>query len=378
MDRELDVCIRGNGITGCALALALAQKGFRVGLVEHAVVEQAAEDVRAYSINAHAKQWLSSLQAWPEATDASPIHQMLVWGDDGGCIRFDAPDSGPISWMVDVPALEHLLRHRVAATPTIQRLIAPVTARLMVVCEGRDSVTRKELGLVFDRHLYEQHAVAFRIRHEHEHRQCARQWFSGTSGQATILALLPLSDPHDSAVVWSLPVELAQARRQASASELMAELNQATHGALGATELMSRCASWPLQWAHAQHWTGQTDAAHAYALVGDAAHNVHPLAGLGLNLGLEDAQALARLLGDRSGSNTGFDTGLTRTLREYERERKLAVQAVGAACDGFQWFFAHPAPWARWLRNNGLSCFDRLDFLKRWTMARATHLEMNL
>jgi 2-polyprenyl-6-methoxyphenol hydroxylase-like FAD-dependent oxidoreductase len=378
MDRELDVCIKGDGITGCTLALALAEQGKRVGLVGHAAVGHATGDVRAYSINAHARQWLQSLQAWPAETHAAPVHQMSVWGDDGGCVRFDRLHSEPISWIVDVPALEDLLRTRVAATPTIQRLIAPAPARLTVVCEGRDSATRKELGLVFERHLYEQHALAFRIRHEHEHRQCARQWFSGTGSQASILALLPLSDPHESAVVWSLPASLAQARGQASATELMSELTRATHGALGAPELISRCATWPLQRAHALHWTGQTDPDHAYALVGDAAHNVHPLGGLGLNLGLEDAHALARLLGDHAGPDQDIGTDLTRTLREYERERKLAVQAVGAACDSLQWLFAHPSPVARWMRNTGLSCFDRLDFLKQWTMARATHLEMTL
>jgi 2-polyprenyl-6-methoxyphenol hydroxylase-like FAD-dependent oxidoreductase len=154
----------------------------------------------------------------------------------------------------------------------------------------------------------------------------------------------------------------------------MAELNLATHGALGTLEWISPRATWPLQWAKALRWTGQTHDNHFYALVGDAAHTVHPLAGLGLNLGLEDAQALARGLNGRAGQ--GFGAGLTRALRAYERERQLAVQMVGTACDGLQWLFAHPSPLARWARNQGLSCFDRLDVLKQWTMARATHLEM--
>jgi ubiquinone biosynthesis UbiH/UbiF/VisC/COQ6 family hydroxylase len=375
MDRELDVCIRGDGITGCALALALAQQGKRVGLVGHAK-GQITGDVRAYSINRHARLWLQSLQAWPQADHAAPVRQMAVWGDGGASVRFDSPASEPISHIVDVPALESSLRSRVANTATIQALTAPASARLTVVCEGRDSATRQELGLVFERRLYEQHALAFRIRHEHEHRFCARQWFKGTGGQASILALLPLSDPHVSAVVWSLPAALAQARSQASAIELMAELAQASEGALGSLEKISHCATWPLQWAKARHWSGQTDAGLVFALVGDAAHNVHPLAGLGLNLALEDAQALARLLGACSANDWAEGLGLTRTLRDYERQRKLTVQAVGAACDGLQWLFAHPSPVARWMRNAGLSCFDRLDFLKQWTMARATHLEM--
>lgn len=372
MDQALDVCILGDGITGCALALALAQQGKRVGLVGRKVVRSDGLDVRAYSINAHAQRWLQSLQAWPDAPHAGLVRQMSVWGDGGGCIRFDSPSSQPISWIVDVPALEELLRSQASGHPLIQALDTAAHAPLSVVCEGRDSATRQALGLTFERHLYEQHALAFRIRHEHDHGQCARQWFSGTGSQASILALLPLSDPHASAVVWSLPAAVAQARSQISETDLMSALAQASNSTLGALELISHRATWPLQWAHARHWTGQTDAKQAFALVGDAAHNIHPLAGLGLNLGLEDAQALARVLKDTPSQHQGL--GLK--LRVYERERKLALQAVGTACDGLQWLFAHPSPLARWARNAGLSCIDRLDFLKQWTMARATHLEM--
>ena len=120
MGFDLDVCIRGDGITGCALALALSALGLRVGVVGSPPATAGHDDVRAYSLNASARQLLEGLNAWPDDAQASPVHHMSVWGDEGGHIAFDGSAAQPLSWIVDVPALEQLLRLRVSSENTIK------------------------------------------------------------------------------------------------------------------------------------------------------------------------------------------------------------------------------------------------------------------
>ncbi len=375
MTFEFDVCIRGDGITGCALALALGRQGLRVALESPPGEPQGDADVRAYSLNASARQLLEGLSAWPEAA-ASPVQSMAVWGDDGGQIGFEGLHNQPLSWIVDVPPLLALLRQRVAEQAGITRFDIAPAAELTAVCEGKASRSRDAWGLGFDRQPYDQHALAFRVRHERPHGQCARQWFVNSGSQATILALLPLGDPHCSAVVWSLPPRLADALRAQDASQVEPVLLQHTAGELGPLNLISARAVWPLQSARARHWSGTAPDGSAFVLVGDAAHTIHPLAGLGLNLGLDDVSGLAGVLGQRQRQGRLSGVADPRLLREYERQRKLALAVVNAACDGLQTLYAHPSPLARWLRNSGLSCVNRLDFFKRWTMAQATHLDI--
>lgn len=376
MDHEIDVCIRGDGITGCALALSLARQQLRIGLVSHRPADaMIPPDVRAYSLNATAQKLLDGLGAWPDAAHVAAVQRMSVWGDDRGHIEFQAPPQQALSWIVDVPALEQRLRERVHDEALIRPMTQPRAAELTVVCEGKSSDTRREWGLTFDRHPYGQHALAFRVRHQHPHQFCARQWFGGHGDGAWILALLPLSDPHHSAVVWSLPPGLAQQRHELDDRTLCATLANSCDHVLGAFESMGPRAVWPLQTAQAHHWSGLSPDGDAFALVGDAAHNIHPLAGLGLNLGLEDVAALTRTLArrERDGRRTGV--GDARLLRQYERERKWGVSTVNGVCDGLQWVFSHPSPVIRWARNAGLSGVNRIGVLKQWAMAQATHLE---
>ncbi|MEY2621073.1 MAG: hypothetical protein RIT26_893 [Pseudomonadota bacterium] len=375
MGKPLDIVIRGKGITGCALALALAPLGLRMGWVAGPARTPHTEDVRAYSLNASARQLLEGLGAWPDATHTGAVRQIAVWGDGGGEIRFEAPSGQPLSWMVEVHALEALLLERARALPHLTWLSEPVEAELTAICEGRASETRRAWGVPFERHPYPQQALAFRVRHDLPHQACARQWFSGAGDQAAILALLPLADAHHSAVVWSLPTGQALTLQAGTAAALQEALGQATGHALGGLQLCSERALWPLQSAQARHWCGEWAEGQRFVLVGDAAHNIHPLAGLGLNLGLDDVSALAEVLAQRKPIGRQSGVGAWALLRQYERRRKLAVGSVNAVCDGLQLLFAHPSGLTRWARNTGLSCVDHLGFLKQWVMARATHLE---
>jgi 2-polyprenyl-6-methoxyphenol hydroxylase-like FAD-dependent oxidoreductase len=171
-----DICIRGAGIVGRTLALLLARERLNVALVD-SPQPNATPDVRAYSLNGAAKALLQDLRCWPEAPAVTPVHQMQVWGDDGGQLNFGALDQGvgELNWMVDVPVLQALLGQAVQFQPQIQVVQAPVAAPLTVVCEGRASQTRAELGVGFDITHYEQHALATRLMCERAHEGIARQ-----------------------------------------------------------------------------------------------------------------------------------------------------------------------------------------------------------
>ncbi len=331
MTQPLDICVRGGGIVGRTLALLLARAHLRVGLVQHAAPapsEAPTPDVRAYALNAKSKALLESLRCWPDAQHATEVLAMQVKGDDGGELNFNAADLQVpgLTWIVDVPVLEAQLGDAVRFQPLITVLEAPQPATLTVICEGKASRTRAEFGIDFQVTPYPQTAIAARVHCESAHGQMARQWFT----QGEILAFLPLDGPQGKtvALVWSVP-----------------------HAQMAQTE----------------QWIGVHDG-KAWALAGDAAHNVHPLAGQGLNLGLADVAALAQTLHEREYWRRVDDEKL---LRRYERSRKADVWVMGAAMDGLQQLFSQTAsPWQS-LRNWGMNGFERSGPFKQWVARQA-------
>ena len=245
----------------------------------------------------------------------------------------------------------------------------PHAATLTVVCEGRASTTRAEFGVHFDVTPYAQHAIATRVRCEHPHGQVARQWLSPQG----ILAFLPLEGAQGNsvAVVWSVPEDRVSGLMALSADAFAQELQTASQQTLGNVQLIAERATWPLQLAKADRWCGATsagNAARSWVLAGDAAHNVHPLAGQGLNLGLADVAALAEVLRTRDYWRSVADL---RLLRRYERQQKAALAAMGLATDGLQQLFArHEAPWQA-LRNWGMKGFERSSLLKDFVARQA-------
>jgi ubiquinone biosynthesis UbiH/UbiF/VisC/COQ6 family hydroxylase len=327
-------------------------------------------DVRAYALNAASHQLLDSLRSWPDPAHATAITQMQVFGDQGGAVHFDAATQGvdALAWIVDVPALEARLAEAVRYQPQVEVVSEPVPATLTVVCEGRASRTRSEFGVAFEVTAYEQHAIATRLTCEHPHGQIARQWFLPDG----ILAFLPLEGAQGNsvAVVWSVSKDQVPQLLALAPQEFAQRLEAASQGALGALQLQGERAAWPLQQAQANRWCGALPAQgvqpRSWVLAGDAAHNVHPLAGQGLNMGLADAQTLARVLHGRDYWRSVADL---RLLRSYERERKAAMLPMGLATDGLQQLFARAeGPWQA-LRNWGMKGFERSGPLKEW-MAR--------
>ncbi len=364
MTQRFDVCIRGDGIVARSLALLLARERLRVALYHPPERTPGHADVRAYALNLASRELLEQLRVWPDQPQATPVTGMQVWGDDGGRIDFH-PQNGAaeMAWLVEVPALEEQLAQALRFAPEVQRLdsLEGVQAALTVVCEGRDSRSRQDFGVQWTVKPYAQKALAARLICSQRHGGLARQWFQ----QGDILALLPLGGAEGSelALVWSVGSARAAELEALPAQEFVQALQAAAGPEVGRLSLSSQVMGWPLTLSRAERWVGP-----GWALAGDAAHTVHPLAGQGLNLGLADVKTLARVLHERE-----YWRGLgdEKLLRRYERSRQADVLAMGLVTDGLQGLFSHSD--ARWqaLRNWGMNALGRNRFITTWLTRQA-------
>lgn len=375
---NLDVCIRGNGAVGLSLALALARQGLQVGVIglvgQAPATAPAVPDVRAYALNAASRRLLTELRVWDAlpADAVTAVDEMRIAGDaPGGQLQFSAWQQGveALAWIVDAAALEATLLTAARFAPHLTMLAegdasahSADNAALTVLAEGKASVSRAALGVKFERHAYGHTALAARLVADQPHGNVARQWFRAPD----VLALLPFDRPEPTrsfGLVWSLPAERAAELQAASPAELEAALAEATGGAAGTLRVASPVAAWPLAIAQADRLCGP-----GWLLVGDAAHQVHPLAGQGLNLGLADVASLARVIAAREPWRTLGDQIL---LRRHVRERAGATRAMGWVTDGLLHLFANPQPLARELRNRGMGLLNQLAPIKRFLTQRA-------
>lgn len=378
--RRFDVTIRGGGVVGQTLALLLARERLRVALVSAAPAAGGA-DVRAYALNAASRALLQSVRGWPESatattTDAAPaitpVTSMQVWGDSGGAVQFTSAALGTdaLTWIVDVPALERRLADAVGFQSGIECFTEAPPAALTVVCEGKRSRTRDELGLEFDVRPYPHKALAARLHCEQAHGGVARQWFH----DGEIMALLPLGGAQGNSValVWSLPTQQADVWLAAPAQDLADAVQTRCAGVLGAMQLEGPAQAWPLELSRARRWIARLrpeQGGGGVALAGDAAHAMHPLAGQGLNVGLADVAELARVLQARE---YWRELGDLKLLRRYERARQADVAAMGWVTDGLFGLFAHADSRIQALRNWGMKGFERSGALKHWMARQAS------
>jgi len=299
---------------------------------------------------------------------------MRVFGDDGrSSLEFDAYRAGvpELAWIVEDAALQdalwQALEVEIYAPAECEELHDSIltlrggkrlSASLIVGADGANSFVRRAAGIAMTEKSYEQAAVVANFNCEKPHRGVAHQWFQG----GPVLALLPLPGAQVS-MVWSLPAERAASVVALSADALCREVEAASRGALGALSLSTPPKRYALRRLRAQRLVQAR-----VALVGDAAHVIHPLAGQGLNLGLQDAQALAATLAARE---PGRDPGDLRLLRRYERARAEPILAMNTVVDGlFRLFGAEGERWSR-LRNAGLNLTDRFPVLKNLLIRQA-------
>jgi 2-polyprenylphenol 6-hydroxylase len=379
-----DVVIVGAGLVGLALAVELARAGLSVAVVDRGSVAAAQPtptdtwDARVYAISPGSAGFLHRQGVWQAlpAERVAPVDAMEIFGDADGELHFDAYELGEraLAWIVENRELNAALVAAVRTQPRID-VLAPcvpaaivwraaaaelqltdgrtLTARLVVGADGARSWARGEAGLRHEPRPYGQTAVVANFAVEHAHRGRALQWFLGADG---VLAWLPLPGRRMS-MVWSAPEPLATELLALEHAALAQRVAAAGGGALGKLELITPPAAFALAFLKLPMVV-----AHRFALVGDAAHGVHPLAGQGVNLGFGDAATLAAVLAGRGAIG---DPGAPILLERYARQRAAPVLAMQTVTDGLARLFDLPAPWIRSLRNRGMSAVDAVGPLKR-------------
>jgi 2-octaprenyl-6-methoxyphenol hydroxylase len=398
---EYDVCIVGAGPVGGALACRLAGAGLSVAIIDRAALppmEHPDFDGRAYAIAAGSRRLLQDAGLWDALPlPPGPIEQIRV--SDGRVGRAASPlflhfditglgphdgESGAMGWMVEARSFRVAVNARLHALPNVD-VFAPAEAtvtrfaeaasitlstgaqffaKLVVAAEGRDSPLRREAGLTVQRWPYHQTGIVSAIQHERPHDRVALEHFL----PAGPFAQLPMAQGEHgenlSAIVWT--------EKSADAPRYMA-LDDAAFGAEIARRLGSH-----LGWVKpaGRRWSYPLSAMYVHrivaprlAVIGDAAHGIHPIAGQGLNLGLRDAIALADLLipAHRAGEDLGNDSLLAR----YQRARRLDVVTMLAATDGLDRLFSTNNPAIRLARGLGIAAVHRLPRLKQAFMRQA-------
>ncbi len=379
---DYDICVSGSGAVARVLALLLSGQGWRVAWACQTDPEgQRPDDVRTYALNGRSVSLLTQLRIWSQLQRfASPVHEMHVQGDDGGVLSFSAWQQrvSELAWIADAAQLERLLGEALRFSPHVTMVPpmtasgAPVSAALLAVCEGKASVTRETLGVSFSRQNYGHQALAARLKASRPHAHVARQWFRSPD----VLALLPFNapDPEGSyGLVWSMPDQQADTLRALSPPAFeqalmhaLADSDPLAPTRVGELSLASTVVAWPLALAQAERWSGP-----GWVLLGDAAHQVHPLAGQGLNLGLADAEVLANILAEARRTEPWRSPGDERLLRRYARERWLPTQAMAGVTDGLLKLFARDQGPLRELRNRGMGLLDQMTPVKRWLAGHA-------
>ena len=384
--QEILVC--GSGIAGLAMALGLARNGFSVSLLgppaAGPVLGPDDYHPRVYAISAASRRFLEALGVWQrmDARRVTPVETMEVHGDTGGQVTLHAwqATQGTLAWIIESGEMERVLQQaiQVYGLPWLQEKFTHLEGRcaftdsgrrlafdLLVGADGARSPVRRSAGIFHESKPYGDTGVVVHLNAELSHQNTAVQWFTGDS----ILALLPMpdtADGHQVSMVWSLPersaAELMAMEPQARAAFLETRLAAATVGRLGRLTLRSMPFAFPL------FLERSGMAAHGVALVSDAAHRVHPLAGQGLNLGLGDVQGLLQVLVAKESYRS---VGDERVLNRYRRVRAQPLLAMGVATDGLHRLFASQAAPVAALRNLGMHAVDRLPIIKRFLIGGA-------
>nr|BBJ05595.1 2-octaprenyl-3-methyl-6-methoxy-1,4-benzoquinol hydroxylase [Marinobacter nauticus] len=396
-NQPMDILIVGGGMIGSALALGLSRQGWQVGLIEGAPAEELvapaapATDVndfepRVSAISLASQRLLDELGAWRRVQDGRHCgyRQMTVWDGDGtGRIHFDAAElhASSLGTIVENRNIVRALFEELADSGVTLfdgvRVKAwhgrdgveledgrRLYARLVVGADGALSRLRQWSGLATREWDYDQQAIVCTVRTRQSHRYTAWQRFSPTGPLAFLPLLNEAGDDHFCSIVWSQDTLEAKRLMALDTEAFRQALGVAIEQQLGEVLEVSPRFAFPLRQRHAKDYV--TD---GLALVGDAAHTIHPLAGQGANLGYGDVRALLEELARAKARNLAPDDALV--LARYQRRRKGENLTMMAAMEGFKQLFARDELPVRWLRNTGMRWFEKLAPLKKQIAARA-------
>ncbi|CAH0445803.1 2-octaprenylphenol hydroxylase [Ralstonia syzygii subsp. syzygii] len=412
------VAVVGGGIVGRACALRLAQIGLRVAHVAPvaspapslAPAGPDAWDARVYAFSSSSQALLEQLRIWPalDMSRVQPVQDMRVFGDEAAArgehahadLHFSAYAAGApqLAWIAESSLVERALETALRFAHTVQTFAHAATglemeadavcltladgqairAECVVGADGKQSWVRQQAGIRADAKPYRQLGVVANFQAEHWHQDTAWQWFLGAAANGArapgdktpalgeILAMLPLPDRRVS-MVWSADEDHARDLLARSPDALCRAVEAAAGGAVaarfGRLSCLSPAQGFPLVLQHAERLV-----APRVALVGDAAHVIHPLAGQGMNLGLRDVAELGRVMAERE---TMRDHGDLTLLRRYERARREDLLSLTAATDGLHTLFALPGALPRVVRNAGMRVVGLTPFIKRLLVRHA-------
>ncbi len=373
MSDHFDIVILGGGLNGAALASALKNGPHSVALVEPQppapIGPDSVWDSRIYAYSPGNVEWLQSLGGWQEPVRAQAVYAMKIHGDTAGRLTFDAIDAGlpELAWIAENSRLQSALWQTLIGNPNIRLLNTPasavtwdtgdaprhqlhlgngdtITTDLLIGADGALSWLRTQAGIGFDEEDYKHIGVVANFETEKPHRSSAFQWFR-TDG---VLAYLPLPGNRIS-MVWSTPPEHAAELKSLPLEELARRVTEAGAGALGKLTCITPAAGFPLKRRRAHEWVRP-----GLALIGDAAHTVHPLAGQGVNLGFRDSRLLAEVLA--SGGNAGEIGRLTA----YAARRMEDVASMQFTTGSLKKLFAREDSLSSALRNWGMSFANQI------------------
>ena len=376
-----DLVIVGGGLAGLSLACALRDSPLKIALVEnHAPVPATGWDARIYALSPANADFLNKIGVWKplDAQRIAPIYAMKIRGDGGAQLDFSAYETGlnELGWIIEASLMacelwENVKRqgnltllcpaapHAVAMKDDHVELTLAngqiLSSKLLVGADGRDSWVREASGLEAIITPYGEMGLVANFECERPHRAIARQWFRDDG----VLAWLPLAgndDVHRVSIVWSTPDAHAEELLALPEDELAERVAAAGHFELGKFRLITRAAAFPLRLMRVPRIV-----APRLALIGDAAHGIHPLSGHGINLGYQDAKALAELL---STAPAGEDIGSERRLRRYQKARREETLLMQYTTHTLRRLFREKLPGLKPLRNIGMDLTNALPVLK--------------
>jgi len=382
---NFDVVIVGGGLVGASLAVALQTSGLSLALLDSqdTIKPTTDWDSRIYAISPGSRSFLEQSGVWSLLNPGriAAVEAMRVFGDTGAELEFSAYQMGTeeLACILENSALQYALWQKLQQQENLT-LLHPATgtslhfaeesaeltledgrtvnAKLVVGADGRDSWVRNQAGIQAAPVDYQQLGIVANFTCELPHRGIAYQWFQPDG----ILALLPLPGKRVS-MVWSVSPEQSANLLALTHDELCVQIAAASQHTLGKLKIITAPAAFPLRMLILPHIV-----APRLALIGDAAHNIHPLAGQGVNTGFRDARQLAQVLLDKGMQN---DCGDTYLLRQYERKRKEDIYTMQATTYGLKHLFNNDVPAIRTIRNLGLGATNRITPLKKMLMQHA-------